>query len=233
LGIKGLGYRIGFFITALKIFTAAFTAVTLAVIFTPAANMLARTLVVPEDLRSAEIIVVLGGGAYENGSLGGASNERLLYAVTLFRDGYAPYLLFTGGSIVDTKEKIVHTVLKRSGAESIDVSEAQVMYSMALKTGIPAGALALDATSTNTFENLVHAKGYMDEKGLGKCLLVTSPTHMRRAALIAEKLKMDCRPAPVPDYTPYRRGAVDRLSLFMEVLWEYAGLVLYRVYGYI
>lgn len=218
---------------ALKVFMAAFTAFALFVMFTPAANMLAWPLIVSGDIKRSDLIVVLGGGAYENGALGGASNERFLRGIMLLKDGYARRIIFSGGSITGTPEKVMRTVLKKGGPEDIDVSEAEVMYSAAAKLGLPRGSLARDPVSTNTFENLRNAGEYMAAKGLKRCLIVTSATHMRRAIGVSEKLGMDCAPAPVADYTRYRKGAVDRLSLFREVAWEYAGLVLYKLYGYI
>lgn len=220
-------------IRLLKGFAVIFTAAALCVIYTPVANLMARPLIVPERLIKSDVIVVLGGGAYENGVLGGASNERLLRGILLYKKGYAPAVIFSGGSITSTSTKIMHTLVASDDRGAIDAPEAAVMADTAAALGIPQGAIIVDARSTNTRENLKDVKDYMAEKGLKTCLLVTSSTHIMRAMLIAKKLGMDCAPAPAADYTPFRRSAIDRLSLFHAVIWEYAGLALYKVYGYI
>jgi len=220
-------------IRLIKGFALIFTAATLSIIYTPAANLMARPLIVPERLVKSDVIIVLGGGAYENGSLGAPSNERLIRALLLYKKGYAPVVIFSGGAITSTSAKILHTLSASDDRSAIDAAEAAVMRDTAAALGIPRSAMAVDATSTNTHENLKDVKAYMAKDGMKTCLLVTSSTHMLRSMLISEKLGMDCAPAPVADYTQLRRSSIDRLSLFHAVAWEYAGLALYRVYGYI
>lgn len=209
-----------------------FTAAMLIVMFTPLANMLAGKLVVDEaELHKNDVIAVLGGGAYPNGVLGGASNERLIKGLFLYRQGFGKKLIFTGGTVRGMMNKIGHTVL--GSQADMTIGESVLMRQAALGLGLPAADSVFDDMSLNTYENLVFVKVYMEEKGLETVTIVTSPTHMRRAGLIAEKLGLKFQNAPVADYTGYRKGAIDRLSLFREVLWEYFALVLYKVYGYI
>ena len=210
-----------------------FTAAMLSVMFTPLANMMARPLVVDETpLQKTDVIAVLGGGAYPNGVLGGASNERLLRGLILYRQGYGKTVIFTGGSVNSMRDKLGHTVLG-SRADMVTIGESVLMRQAALGLGMSEADTVFDDRSLNTYENLVFVRAYMEEKGLESVTIVTSPTHMRRAELIAKKLGLKFQSAPVADYTEYRRGAIDRLSLFREVLWEYLALVLYSIYGYI
>lgn len=210
-----------------------FTAAMLSVMFTPLANMMARPLVVDETpLQKTDVIAVLGGGAYPNGVLGGASNERLLRGLILYRQGYGKTVIFTGGSVNSMRDKLGHTVLG-SRAEMTVIGESVLMRQAALGLGMSEADTVFDDRSLNTYENLVFVRAYMEEKGLESVTIVTSPTHMRRAELIAKKLGLKFQSAPVADYTEYRRGAIDRLSLFRETLWEYLALVLYSIYGYI
>lgn len=216
----------------IKCFAVVFTVSALVIMFTPLANIMAGRLTVPEDLKRSDIIVVLGGGAYNNGSLGRASNERLLRGLLLYRDGYAPRMLFSGKTILKPSRKIFNTLFGGNAALDTDVAESFVMENIALKLGLPEDDLFADPLSTNTYENLREAKKRMDAMGIKTCLLVTSPTHMLRASLVAKKLGISFRPAPVADYTPYRSSALERLNLFREAVWEYLGLVVYKVYGY-
>lgn len=201
--------------------------------FTPAANILARPLIIDENLKKADLIAVLGGGAYKDGSLGRASNERLIKGLLLYRQGYAPEVIFSGGTLVNLNDKLLHTVTGSNGIAHGGIIESEVMRDIAVKLGMPAKDFALEKSSLNTYENLKGVKKYMEENGLKTCIIVTSSTHMKRASLIASKLGLEFSPAPVKDYSPYRTSALERLTLLREVLWEYAGLALYKVYGYI
>lgn len=227
-------YRFKWLGRALRWFSIAFTACFLIIMYTPAANYAAKTLINrhPEP-GTADIIAVLGGGAYKNGVLGAASSERLIKGLILFKSGNAPRIIFSGGTIVEPSKKFIHTVFKRDRAGAIGIQESEIMRDTALIFGVPDEAAEADPASTNTYENLKNIKSYMDARGLRKCILVTSPTHMLRALLVSEALQMDCDAAPVDDYTALRQGSLDRLALLREVAWEYAALVLYRVYGYI
>ncbi len=225
--------RVTSVLNIIKWLCVAFTAITLFIRHTPVANMLARPLVVKETLKKADIIIVLGGGAFKNGVLAVASNERLIRGLILYKEGWAPRIIFTGGSITSGAKKIVHTVIKSPDKGAIDVSEGVLMGEIALRLGVPEDDVVIDPSSANTYENLAHARKYMGEKGLKTCIIVTSSIHMTRAALIAQKLGLKYYLAPVKDYSDYRVGGIGRLSLFHEALWEYTAIALYRLYGYI
>ena len=207
-----------------------FTAIMLIVMFTPLANLLAKPLVVDEaELQRTGVIAVLGGGAYPNGTLGGASNERLIKGLLLYRQGYGEKVVFTGGTVRGMLGKLGHTVW---GSRADTTGESLPMRQLAVGLGLPEADAVFDDGSLNTYENLLFVKSYMEDNGFETVTIVTSPTHMRRARLTAQRLGLKFQSAPVADYTWYRRGAVDRLSLFRESLWEYCALVLYKVYGY-
>lgn len=218
----------------IKWFSILFTASALIIMFTPVSNLVASRLVVPEELKRSDLIVVLGGGAYRNGLLGHASEERLIRGLLLYRDGYAPKVLFSGGTLLKPSAKIFHTVFGSNAAEDgSKVIESKLMVGIAVKLGLPEKAFAADTLSNNTYENLKETKKFMEANGLKSCLIVTSPTHMTRAAFVAKKLGLDFHPAPVRDYTGYRTTAAERVSLFREAAWEYLALLLYGAYGYI
>ncbi len=221
------------FIWFVEWFSFTFTFVMLVVMYTPFANWLARPLIVKEELRKADLIVVLGGGSYR-GSLGGISSERLLKGLILYREGYAPRIIFSGGALEGLSRKILHTVLgiKPSGEEDRP-PEADLMNGIASTLGVPGKDRAVDDTSLDTYENMLNVRKYMSENGLRTCLVVSSSTHMKRVVLVARKLRLACYPAPVSDYTGEMKGAFQRLALFKQVFWEYGGLAVYRLYGHI
>ncbi len=220
---------LGIFRAVSMVFTAAF----LVIMFTPLSNYMAKPLTMGPELKKADLIAVLGGGAFPNGVLGGASNERLIHGMLLYREGYAPEIIFSGGTIRKTSKKVLHTILKSEDAGEMDVIEAGIMREVSTKLGIPEEDTSADPSSTNTHGNLERISEYMEARGLETCLIVTSPTHMYRSFMVSEKLGMDCYPAPVSDYTEFIDSALGRLVLFRAVMWEYAGLLLYKLYGYI
>ena len=211
----------------------AFTLIILVIVLTPISFYLAKPLLMDPDLQKTDLIAVLGGGAYRNGILSSASNERLIRGLLLYKEGYAPKILFSGGTISSRSKKIVHTLVKTADSSGINGVEAESMGRIVRNLGIPEKDIAIDAESTQTYGNLKAVKDYMDANGLRSCLITTSPTHMHRSYLVAKKLGMDCHPAPVQDYTQYINGFVGRLDLAAAVMWEYAGLLLYILYGYI
>lgn len=219
-------------LNAVKAFCYAFTATAILFIYTPLANWMARPLTMEPRLEKADLIVVLGGGAYRDGTLTAASNERLIHGLLLYRQGRAPRVIFSGGTITDPGAKFVHTVTGSTSAV-MDAVESLRMEEIANGLGIPESDTVADVYSTNTYENMVDVKEYMVKNGLSSCLLVSSPVHMLRAMSVAKKLGVSCAPAPVDDYTPHRKTGIDRLSLARETAHEYAGLVYYRILGYL
>lgn len=212
----------------------AFTAVLIFIMYTPFANYAVAPLVVGGgELIKTDAIVALGGGAYGNGTLNAASSERMLRAVMLYRKGWAPRIIFSGGTIVGDMKKIVHTVIKTNRASDIGVVDADIMKETAVSLGVPAGDIVVDGASTNTQENLKNVKTYMEQNGLKSCIIVTSSTHIYRAVRIARRLGINFIASPSDDYTRYMTGAVGRLQLFRIAAWEYSALALYKIYGYI
>lgn len=217
---------------ALKWASFAFTFVSLIVMFTPVANWLAAPLLVEEGPPGkTDVIAVLGGGAYSNGVLGAASNERLIRSVRLYREGRAPRIVFTGGKVVGVASKLSHTVLGAKGEVEARFVEAGLMRDIAVGMGVPTDACIVEDESLSTFENLRNLKALMERHGWKKAALVSSPVHMRRSVMTAKKLGVDFIAAPAMDATMQKTGPLARVHLMREVLWEYAALGLYWVRG--
>lgn len=218
---------------AAKWFSFAFTAVFLVVMLTPCANWLASKLLEAESgPQKTDLIAVLGGGAYANGVLGSASNERLIKGVLLYREARAPKLIFTGGSVVGIKAKLGHTVLGKSASEG-RFTEAGLMRDIAVGMGVPAGDCLVEDKSLSTFENLKYLKAYMEKESLKTATLVSSPLHMKRTALTAKKLGIDFTLAPAFDATMNKTTPIARIHLMRDVLWEYSAFGLYWMRGQI
>jgi uncharacterized SAM-binding protein YcdF (DUF218 family) len=134
---------------------------------------------VTDPLSKADAIVAISGDT-------GARAES---AIALWKQGYAPVLIFSGGS---------------SDPES--VASAELMKRTALAAGVPANAIVVEGTSATTEENAQRVADLMKRQGLRSAILVTSPYHQRRAAILFERefgpasLSFRNRPANDPDW---------------------------------
>ena len=90
-------------------------------------------------------------------------------AAQLYRQGYAPLVLFTGG-------------LGRNTHLMWTQSEASRFARIAMEAGVPEGAILLEDKSTNSGENLIFSRRLLMERGLDhpKIIAVHKPYMERR-----------------------------------------------------
>jgi uncharacterized SAM-binding protein YcdF (DUF218 family) len=116
----------------------------------------------PQDkLEQADAIVVVSGGQ---------TTTRAEYGIKLFKQGYAPLILFSGGALDDGP------------------SNAVAMRQQALEAGLSDDSILLEEDAQNTYENAVNSKRLLEQAGAKKIILVTSPYHQRRAAQTFKKI---------------------------------------------
>ena len=111
-----------------------------------------------------DAIVVLGFPARADGSPSAILAERVDAAVRWWRAGAAPRLLLTGGAVYNR-----HV-------------EAEAMAARARAQGVPASALVLEPLARDTRENAHYTAARMRAAGWRTALVVSSPSHLRRAA---------------------------------------------------
>ena len=122
-------------------------------------------------------------------AISGDTGARAESAIALWKQGYAPVLIFSGGS---------------SDPES--VASAELMKRTAVAAGVPANAIIVEGSSATTEENAQRVAELMKTAGLRSAILVTSPYHQRRAALLFERefdragLSFRNHPADDPDW---------------------------------
>jgi len=122
-------------------------------------------------------------------AISGDTGARAESAIALWKQGYAPVLIFSGGS---------------SDPES--VASAELMKRTAVAAGVPGNAIVVEGTSATTEENAQRVAELMKSAGLHSAILVTSPYHQRRAALLFERefvrlsLSFRNHPADDPDW---------------------------------
>jgi uncharacterized SAM-binding protein YcdF (DUF218 family) len=140
-------------------------------------------LEVENPLAYSDVIVAVSG---DNG-------PRTETAVALWKQGYAPLLLFSGAAL-----------------DPASVSSAELMKRDAVRLGVPADAILLEPASASTEENARFTAQLMADRGLHSAILVTSPYHQRRASLLFSRsftpigLTFRNYPARDPQWDPDR-----------------------------
>ncbi len=108
----------------------------------------------PQDqLKQVEAIVVVSGGD---------TKRRTEEGIKLWREAWAPRLIF-------------------AGAAKEGVSNAQVMKRLALAAGVPEEAILIEEQSQNTTENARLVALLLRRERISSIILITSPYHQRRA----------------------------------------------------
>lgn len=208
--------KIGRWVTAIFTVIGLFSTV---IVTTPISEYLAQPLRLEAQLKSAQAIVVLGGGAFKDGLPSVPSLTRAVYGFALLRAGYAPRLLLSGGQ-----------VSAESGLEGL------AMKKLLQDIGASPKVLETEDRSTRTYSNANESARILQPQGVRRILLVTHPNHMLRARGTFEKAGFTVYPAPVPwDRLAaiWGRPSLGRFQLFHNVLYEYAGLALYWGKGWL
>jgi uncharacterized SAM-binding protein YcdF (DUF218 family) len=191
-------------------------ALVLVIACTPVTRYLLKPLTMEEEVKDADLIVVLGGGVNQGRYLTLISSQRMVKGVQLYFEGRARKILFSGGMPGETT-----------------VSEASVLGQEARRLNVPPENILLEKKSQNTHDQAVEVKKIADPLRVKSVLLVTSFTHMKRALLAFEKVGFKVYPAFADPNEKYAKDALDRLSLFPRLVHEYAGMLYYYIMGWV
>jgi uncharacterized SAM-binding protein YcdF (DUF218 family) len=126
-----------------------------------------------DDRRPADAILVLGAAQW-NGAPSPILQARLDHALTLYREGYAPRILVTGGV-----------------GNGDEYSEAGVGARYLAEQGVPAEAILLEEQGRSSHESIQGAADILASIGLSRVLLVSDPPHMLRILRMAQSAGLD------------------------------------------
>ncbi len=115
---------------------------------------------VPSNLdgcEQADVIIAVSGGD---------TTARTQEAIDLYKNGWAPKLIFSGAA------------QDKSGP-----SNAAVMKRQAIEQGIPEAAITTEDKSETTKENAEKTRGILASKDIRTAIVVTSRYHMKRTIL--------------------------------------------------
>ncbi len=131
-----------------------------------------------DETRAADCILVLGAGTWD-GEVSPVFRERLAHAVRLYRAGYAPTIILTGGL-----------------APENTVTDAEAARRWIRAQGIPEEDVFTEEESRYTHENFLYARRIMEREGLRSALVVSDPLHMKRAMLCARDFGVEGYASP-------------------------------------
>lgn len=204
--------------------------VLLLVTQTPLVGWAARSLAVYAPVERADAIVVLGGGVRFDGELTDPTLRRLVYALRLFRKGYAPVVILTGGNL-----------------EIPELPESEQMERVAKELGFAPGGFIVEREAKRTSEQAQAVARIVQDRQMRSVILVTSPTHSYRALLAFRKAGVQGIPGTAdPFLTPreprpwWKRWfaitpgeVLRRLNATEMLLYECVALAIYWWNGWI
>lgn len=182
----------------------------------PVATWLSVPLATADALRRADAIVVLGGGVDDEQTVSPGTAYRLLYGLRLFKQGYAPILILTGGD-----------------PDNLRVPESEVMAGVARDFGVPPASLLVERESTRTVTQAQAVARIGRERGMRSILLVTSIQHSYRATRVFRRTGLEVISAPVvtrrqaPGITITPHAVFSQSCGLGPALYEYGALVFY------
>jgi uncharacterized SAM-binding protein YcdF (DUF218 family) len=184
----------------------------------------------PVQAGSTGAIVVLGGGIRDvkvRSESVALPHEftvlRVLEAVRVFRLLEGRALVVASGGFTSAGRR---------------TSEAAVIADTLVELGVPAERIVLEDQSSRTREQAVNVTRLLKSRGVPSFVLVTSPTHMSRAAAAFRAEGADVVPsvaALAPADLPNRGYFVpneESLQLSDQALYAYAGIVYYWARGW-
>src|SRR5258706_51852 len=152
----------------------------------------------PDYRRKADLIVVFGARAYANGRPSDALADRVRTGAALYRAGFAPRLVFSGGP----------------GEGALD--EPAVMARYAESLGVPESAILRDPLGINTESTVRNTAALGDRQ---RVLAVSHFYHLPRIKMTFQRYGMNVY--TVPSETTVRQGMPFNLVREDVAFWAY------------
>jgi uncharacterized SAM-binding protein YcdF (DUF218 family) len=184
--------------------------------YTPFIWWVAEPLRMEGHLKKADAIIVFAGGVGESGKAGQGYEERVKYAVELYKGGLADHIVFSSGY-------------------SYAFKETNVMKALAVSLEVPPDRIILEDRAGSTYENVLYSSEIMDKNGWRSAVVVSSPYNMRRAVSVWKKARpqYEIIAAPIKDSIFFGDKKKVKVEHIQAILHEYAGLLFYKLKGYL
>jgi hypothetical protein len=188
----------------------------LFVMYTPVSAVLVRGVTREDPPQRVEAVVILHPEIQRDGTLTDRTKASVLRGVELLRQGYARTLVLTRPVPPDPS---VMPAVRRQ------LRELRLDYPLA-ETG----------PSENTHDEAVAVSALTADRAWKQVILVSHPTHMRRAGAVFERAGVPvlCAPSPEGRYDLSSLShQEDRLHAFRDWLHEAIGYEVYRWRGWV
>lgn len=157
--------------------------------------------------RRADAIVVMGAAQYD-GRPSPVLAARLDQVVLLWRQGWAPLVITTGGNLPGDR-----------------YTEAEASTNYLIERGVP-GTAILEVGGSTSYAELEGVAELLGDRGLSSVLLVSDPYHALRIRLVAEELGLSAAVSPT------RTSPVDGWHEAEMHLKEAVGVAVGRIIGF-
>ena len=147
--------------------------------------------------------IAVPGHQLENGKISADYQLRLDRAASLYRESDDAVIRIIGGR------------------PHLGISEARAGNQYLLEKGIPATAITMEETSTNTLENMKHSRDWF--AGFDEVVLVTNRYHLERLQTLASGLTLTTRPCAAEETLDLPLSKLLTETLFLH--WYWAGRV--------
>lgn len=131
--------------------------------------------------RDADVVVVPGCKALENGAPSDALADRVRTACTLYHNGLAAKLIFSGGP----------------GAGA--VHETDAMKNLAVDLGVPAEHILVDRDGLNTQSTVENTRPLIEEHGFERVMVVSHFYHLPRLKMTFQRAGVDVFTVPAEE----------------------------------
>jgi uncharacterized SAM-binding protein YcdF (DUF218 family) len=146
-----------------------------------------------DEARQVDAIVVMGAAQY-NGRPSSVLTARLDHALTLYQQGYAPFIIVTGGKL-----------------EGDLYTEAGVGEQYLLDRGVPQEAILMEDRGEDTWESMQAVGEIAEGRELNSVLVVSDGFHLFRSERMAEAVGLDAYSSAAPD-SPIRPWSANEFS---------------------
>ena len=146
-----------------------------------------------------DAIIVLGYPADADGNPQPTQLARVTEAVHEYERGVAPRIIVTGGAAANR------------------FIEAQVMARTAEAQGVPADAVFIEPAAMDTIQNACYSLHILRNHGWRSAEVVSSSSHLPRAAMILSRLPLEWRVHEAPPLEPQSAAKTTALTI-METL---------------
>ncbi|MCK5054673.1 MAG: YdcF family protein [Anaerolineales bacterium] len=184
------------------------------------------------EFADVEAIVILGGGGasfrageVEVNTLSESSALRAMEGARLYQMLDDPIVIVSGG------------INPRAG---LLTPESKPMRDTLVELGVPTQRILLESDSFNTHEQALNVPPMLTAAGIERFILVTSPTHMRRAYFTFLEQGLEPLPAISAQHSETSSFSsksivpdLEALAVSQSALREWMGLIYYTLRGWI